>query len=141
MQEPCKRFQSCQRECAPDLRVEYPVAVVEQCVHIIDCALMVPGGEPSGGQQPLHAFPVEGTGASLKVEQCAARGVDRWFTDCRNGGGLDGVNFVNEPFNLCEPLNQFSVFFGCLFFAIFAEIADEVDLVPQLASRELFGDF
>ena len=66
---------------------------------------MVPGGEASGGQQPLDAFPVEGTGASFKVEQCAACGIDWWFTDCRNGRGLNGVNFVNELLNLCEPLD------------------------------------
>ena len=99
---------------------------------------MVPGGEPSGGQQPLHAFPVKGTGASLKVEQCAACVVDRWFLTPLSppasrglgGWGLDGVNFVNEPLNLCEPLNQFGVLFGCLFLAVFAKVADEVYLVP-----------
>ena len=50
VQESGKGFKSCECERAPDLGVQYPVAVVEQCVDIVGCTLMVAGGEASGGQ-------------------------------------------------------------------------------------------
>ena len=57
---------------------------------------------------------------------------------CRNGRGLDKLDFVDQAFDLCDPFHQFGVLFGCLFLAVFAEVADEVDLVLQLAASELF---
>ena len=65
MKKTRKRFQSSQPECAPNLRVEHPVAVVEQRVDIVGSALMIPRRESPGGQQSLHAFPVERPGAAL----------------------------------------------------------------------------